>query len=116
MGENIVERLARELLVSRGAAVVASDEHWPEQAKRYRDLCEIYPDYADAHSLINDAFRDAKIAVKATLAALREPSDAMIEAGLDYGTIEDGADLSNVFTQMIDRLLSDTALTEGNEG
>lgn len=57
-----IESLARAFVRARNANLVASDEHWPREVERYRELCRKYPNYVDAYSLITDAFRDAEIA------------------------------------------------------
>ena len=83
----LIEQMARYLVRERGAAVVASDEHWPETAAHYRRMVKEHgDDYASARSLVNDAFRDARAALSAISAAgwavvPKEASMEMLNAG-----------------------------------
>lgn len=96
MGENIIERVARVLCERRG---LDPDFNYDPKALTGRGMIR-WMDFAD----------DARAAI----AALREPSDAMIEAGERTGSSCCGSDLSGpeierlIWTSMID-----TALTEG---
>ncbi len=66
MDSGMIERVARALVRARGAALIADSMHWPERVRHYREMCAEYPSYADAHSLITDAFRDARAAIAAS--------------------------------------------------
>lgn len=64
-----VERVARHLIRKRGADIVASDIHWPDTASQYWRRVAEDQSYADARSLITDAFRDARQAIEALVGA-----------------------------------------------
>ena len=97
MGENIVERVARIIADQVGDGfdnAHRNKPHWVEtrgeSGGRFRDVNEPRQnDYLDA--------------ARAAIAALREPSDAMIEAG-------EMCDAADVWRSMIDAILN-----EGNE-
>ncbi len=97
MTDNIVERAAKALWNRREAEIVAS------HGTRSRGSAGIA---ADWKRTIED--------VHTVIAALREPSEAMIEAGdEDTGGWADAAD---IWRAMIDCLLDASLSTEGNEG
>ena len=64
VSEERVEAAARAIVAST-APLIADDEHWPVAVWGYREMCGWYPDYADGHSLVTDAFRNARIALSA---------------------------------------------------
>ncbi len=57
------EEIARAFVRARGADLLASDEHWPDVVKQYREMVAKYPDFRNVHSLYTDAFRDADTAL-----------------------------------------------------
>lgn len=105
MASEMQERVARDLVRSRGAALIADDEHWPGQVKNYYEMCAEWPHYAEGRSLITDAFRDALVAMK----AMREPTRGMIDAAYAAHDAYEASDppaawcgLSSAFKAMID--------------
>ena len=91
MGENIVERVARII-----------DPHAFDPQEKTR-LAHLFGCFKTATERQSEARAIAMGTARKILAALREPSDAMIEAG-------EMCDAADVWRSMID-----AALTEGNE-
>ena len=65
MSNELLNHVARAIVIAKGAEVVASDEHWPDTVRDYHKMCDAHPDWADWNSLVNDAFREARAAIKA---------------------------------------------------
>lgn len=113
MGENIIERVARAVDPMAFRAWQGMYDHCIRQgddeatARKYADMSE------------RPRIDAAKAAARAAIAALREPSDAMIEAGNQsrpYKDDEGDDDLIRLNTEGTWQSMIDTALTEGNEG
>lgn len=60
--EEIIERIAKALVMSRGVVIFGDDDIWEQSVKDYRAMCAKFPQYAYGHSTVTDAFRDARIA------------------------------------------------------
>lgn len=61
-----LEIVARAILRSRGATIVASDKEWPPTFAHYREMAAKHgPLYTSGRSLVTDAIRDAGAALEA---------------------------------------------------
>jgi len=108
----MIERVARAILISDGSDIITADDEWPNALAGWRETPEIYED-------VTEAMRRARAAI----AAMREPTEAMCDAGAQAdmpggrwgestfreSTI-DGADAAAAWAAMID-----AALREGGE-
>jgi hypothetical protein len=70
-----IEAAARAI-VNAKSPETASDEWWQKNLDHYREMCAEFPAYANAHSLITDAFRDAEAALSAALSV--QPEEAVV--------------------------------------
>lgn len=97
----MIERVARALVVSRSANPAVIDQHWSTMVERHYEMCAEHPDYADGRSMITDAFRDARTA----LAEIREPTEAMKRQGL--AALGPDRWIGDAWRAMIDVILAD---------
>ncbi|MFG1260085.1 hypothetical protein V5F79_22415 [Xanthobacter flavus] len=102
MPSEMQERIAWAIYESR-TGNGASDGHWENRVKAFREMVEMFPDLPIGGDAVSDAFRDALAVMK----AMREPTEAMAGAATPFAD-DDGPAL--VWKTMLDAEIS---LAEG---
>ncbi len=84
---DMVQIVARAILRSNGAAVTASDKHWPGTIAHYTKMAAEYgKDYTNGRSLVTDAMRNARAAIAAYEAALAQSRSSCQRGNLTMTT------------------------------
>jgi hypothetical protein len=65
--EEVLEAMARTILIADGAAIFRDDDAWADELWRHRKLCAEIPTYPDAPCALSTAFRQASAALDAAL-------------------------------------------------
>ncbi len=65
--EEVLEAMARTILIADGAAIFRDDDAWADELWRHRKLCAEIPTYPDAPCALSTAFRQAAAALDAAL-------------------------------------------------